>query len=295
MELAPGVVIGVAESPSQLSAMANALDEVAFTLVTFASVDRRTVQVDDLADAVTSIEKVAGGSPIAAATAVGVLRVNERLPVADGLIVESLAYSTLQGGPEFAAWLAGRRRKAATAEGEAVLLSRAGDGLTITLNRPERHNALNTAMRDGLLDALAVAASAPELSVSLGGSGPSFCSGGDLDEFGTFTDPATAHTIRTSLSIGARLEPLADRATAHIHGFTGGSGLELAAFCGQVRAAPDTQLFLPEIGLGLIPGAGGTVSIPRRIGRWRTAWLLLSGTQIGATTAREWGLVDAVV
>ena len=68
-----------------------------------------------------------------------------------------------------------------------------------------------------------------------------------------------------------------------------GSGIELAAFTDVVVAAPDTQIALPEIGLGLVPGAGGTVSLPRRIGRLRTAWLAFPGRTIDAATAQAWG------
>ncbi|MFZ0833281.1 MAG: enoyl-CoA hydratase/isomerase family protein, partial [Mycobacterium sp.] len=73
-----------------------------------------------------------------------------------------------------------------------------------------------------------------------------------------------------------------------------GSGLEMAAFCGRVEADPQSQFGLPELALGLIPGAGGTVSITRRIGRWRTAYLVLSGKSVTASTALVWGLVDVV-
>ena len=82
--------------------------------------------------------------------------------------------------------------------------------------------------------------------------------------------------------------------TTYIHGTTFGSGIELAAFTDTVIASADTQIALPEIGLGLVPGAGGTVSLPLRIGRHRTAWLGLSGRPIDAETALAWGLVDAV-
>ena len=67
------------------------------------------------------------------------------------------------------------------------------------------------------------------------------------------------------------------------------------AFAGRVEAAPDATFALPEVAMGLVPGAGGTVSIPGRIGRHRTAWLALTGERIDAPTAREWGLVDEVV
>ena len=73
-----------------------------------------------------------------------------------------------------------------------------------------------------------------------------------------------------------------------------GSGLEMAAFCGHVQARDDAVLGLPELALGLIPGAGGTVSITRRIGRWRTAYLVLSGRTIDVFTAWRWGLIDEI-
>ena len=71
-----------------------------------------------------------------------------------------------------------------------------------------------------------------------------------------------------------------------------GAGIEVAAFAGRVVADPDAVISLPELGIGLVPGAGGTVSIPARIGRHRTALMALSTRPIPATTALEWGLVD---
>ena len=79
-----------------------------------------------------------------------------------------------------------------------------------------------------------------------------------------------------------------------MHGQVLGSGLEMAAFCGWIEAQRDSVLGLPELALGLIPGAGGTVSVTRRIGRWRTAYLVLSGHTIDADTALGWGLIDAI-
>jgi enoyl-CoA hydratase/carnithine racemase len=132
--------------------------------------------------------------------------------------------------------------------------------------------------------------------VVLTGNGPSFCSGGDLAEFGTFADPASAHLARTRHSPALVLDELTVRlgraCRAEVHGQVLGSGLEMAAYCGWVQAHPDAVLGLPELSLGLIPGAGGTVSITRRIGRWRTAYLVLSGRTIDPPTALRWGLID---
>jgi enoyl-CoA hydratase/carnithine racemase len=150
-------------------------------------------------------------------------------------------------------------------------------------------------MRDELLDALAVGAADPSItSIVLEGEGPSFSSGGDLDEFGTAPDPATAHLIRLARSAGAALHAVADRVTAHIHGACFGAGIELPAFASRVVAAADTVIALPEVGMGLIPGAGGTVSLVGRIGRRRTAYLALSGVRLDAETALAWGLVDEI-
>jgi len=124
------------------------------------------------------------------------------------------------------------------------------------------------------------------------GAGPSFCSGGDLDEFGSRPDPGTAHLIRLSRSAARLVHGLRDRVEVELHGWCVGAGIELPAFAATVRAAPDTRISLPELAFGLVPGAGGTVSLPRRIGRQRTNWLAMSGATLDATTALAWGLVD---
>jgi enoyl-CoA hydratase/carnithine racemase len=85
---------------------------------------------------------------------------------------------------------------------------------------------------------------------------------------------------------------LVDRTEVRLHGPC--AGIELAAFAGRVVARPGTTFRLPEVSMGLIPGAGGTVSIPRRIGRWRTLYLALSGVLLDAQTPVGWGLVDAI-
>jgi enoyl-CoA hydratase/carnithine racemase len=131
-------------------------------------------------------------------------------------------------------------------------------------------------------------------TVVLKGDGPSFCSGGDLDQFGSAPDPATAHLIRLTRSPAALAARLGPRLEAHVHGACLGAGVELAAFARRVVAHPDSFFALPELDLGLIPGSGGTVSLPHRIGRHRTAWLALTGEWIAAGRALDWGLVDEV-
>ncbi len=235
-------------------------------------------------------------SPQASAALVQLLRQGTHLDLQQALVAESLAYSTLQSGPEFAAWLADRPPpKAPAANPEpAVEALRDGDVLRIRLNRPERRNAYSAEMRDALCESLAAAAADPAVRVVLEGAGPCFSSGGDLFEFGTLPDPATAHAIRTGRSAARLLAEIAPRVEARVHGPCVGAGSELPAFAGRVVARPDATFQLPEIRMGLIPGAGGTASLPRRIGRQRTAWLALSAQPLDAPSAREWGLVDAI-
>jgi enoyl-CoA hydratase/carnithine racemase len=216
-----------------------------------------------------------------------------------GVITESLAYSTLQAGPEFARWLDERGPARMPEIADPVVARRDGDVVAISFNRPQRHNAFSTDARAALLEALAVAQLDPSVTgIVLTGNGPSFCSGGDLAEFGTFADPASAHLARTRHSPALALDALRTRlgrsCRAEVHGRVLGSGLEMAAFCGWVDAQEDSVFGLPELSLGLIPGAGGTVSVTRRIGRWRTAYLVLSGRTLDAETALAWGLVDAI-
>lgn len=212
----------------------------------------------------------------------------------EGLVAESLVYSALQAGEEFQAWRRATPRTERPRESSAVYVERSDDELRIVLNRPARRNALNVQMRDEWLDAMAVAHADPTLQVIVSGNGPAFCAGGDLDEFGSFPSPDEAHEIRLQTSIGAAIAAIADRVTFHIHGACYGSGIELPAFAHRVVAAPDTTIALPEIGLGLIPGAGGTVSMTARIGVERMRALTLSRQPIDAQTALAWGLVDEI-
>lgn len=273
----PAVLIGVAHSDANPAA----------GLCDLVLADREAVE-----GVVGAVEQ----HPLASVALALLLRESERRTVADGLAAESAAYSMLQGGPEFAAWRASHPASPrAPDDGPRVVLQREHGRLTVTLSRPAMHNAVDARMRDELYEAFTMAASDPSLvDVVLQGGGPSFCSGGDLDEFGSRPDPASAHVVRLTRSAGRAIAMIADRVTARLHGHCLGAGIELPAFAGRVVARPGTEIALPEVGLGLVPGAGGTVSLPRRIGRHRTAYLALSGVRLDATTAHAWGLVDEV-
>jgi hypothetical protein len=248
--------------------------------------------------AVADFVDAAAQCPTAALVAAQVVRAAEPLDPVPALDVESLAYSTLQGGPEFGRWLTARRasnRPLPPAAIDPVLLDRVGDTLHITLNRPERRNAYGTALRDALVEALLLPILDNRIHrVILDGAGSSFCAGGDLDEFGHMHDAATAHLVRTRGGAGRLMAVLADRVEVRLHGYCVGAGIEIPAFASRVVARADTRLRLPEVAMGLIPGAGGTVSIPRRIGRWRALHLFVTGVEIDAAQALSWGLVDAI-
>jgi len=256
--------------------------------------DGRTVAVPDPLAALAWLQAQVDANPRAALTLAWMLREGAELSVDHGLAAESAAYSMLLAGGEFRQWLDQRGPARPIAGGERVQVSRSGDTLSIRLNRPGRRNAVDAGMRDALGEALSLAEWDGSLAVEVSGAGPSFSSGGDLDEFGTADDPPTAHLVRVTASVGAVLHRLRDRTTVRVHGVCMGAGVELPAFAGRVVAAPGTTFTLPEIGMGLIPGAGGTVSIPRRIGAPRALWLALAGVPLDAPTALAWGLVDAI-
>jgi hypothetical protein len=280
------ILVGVTSRPAH--PLTEALD---LTLTSAVTTDRTLVTCDPPA-LLGRIQAAAAANPQAAIVLAGLLRWSDTLPVRDALEAESLAYSTLLGGPEFARWLRARGPRPLPPPAEApVLMQRDRGTLTITLNRPERRNAYGAEVRDALVAALGLARQAG-LGVVLAGNGPAFCSGGDLDEFGTAPDPVTAHLIRTRAGAARVLHDLQDRTEARLHGACVGAGIELPAFAGRVTAAEGTVCRLPEVGMGLIPGAGGTVSLPRRIGRWRTLYLALTGDWLDVDTARGWGLVD---
>lgn len=254
------------------------------------------VKVADPDRHVASLYAAARRNPQASVVLGSVLRMTESLPVPAALDAESFAYSTLLGGAEFRRWLTARGpRPEPTLVGDPVLIDRDHDRLLITLNRPERRNAYGRQVRDALVEALRLPLLDDTVErIVLTGAGPSFCSGGDLDEFGTAPDLATAHLLRTRAGAGRIVHELAARIEVRVHGGCVGAGIELPAFARTLVAAPGTTFRLPEVGMGLIPGAGGTVSIPRRIGRWRTLHLALTGAAVDALTALEWGLIDEV-
>ena len=291
----PAVVVGVAED----AAVAPAPDGVDVALCRAGgAVPPGWVASDDPAAELVRLVEHVRRSAHSSVVLAQLLRLSLVLDIDAAIMAESLAYSTLQSGPAFAAWLRGRaghERKIRAEPDEVVIIERVDDRLVVTLHRPHVRNAVNSRLRDALVEALTVAAVDRSITaVELVGDGPAFSSGGDLDEFGTLSDPVSAHLARVGRSPSRLLAALAPRVTARVHGACVGAGAELAAFAGTVTALPGTHFQLPEVALGLIPGAGGTVSIPRRIGRHRAAWMGLTASVVAVETAHAWGLVDTI-
>ena len=234
--------------------------------------------------------------PNACTVALDLLNVVDLEDPARGLVQESLAYSVLQGSAEHAGWRYANKANGAAMPSGAVSVTRVGNVIHIQLDRPVARNAIDRGMRDQLFEAFTVASLDPEVSsVCLSGKGKAFCVGADLAEFGTTLDPATAHMIRMQTLPAWAILGCANKLGVHVQGACVGSGLEMAAFACRLTASPDAWFQLPELAMGLIPGAGGCVSVARRIGRKRTALLLLSGKRISTQVALEWNLIDAIV
>lgn len=237
-------------------------------------------------------------NPVTAMVLVQTARSAENINADLALDVESMAYATLQAGREFACWRSREQPDAPPVVQEAgapILLSRDGTTVQARLNRPRNRNAMNLEMRGAWMEALELLTLDDSITLMhFSGHGACFSTGGDLNEFGSFPDPATAHQVRSICSPARLLARQGSRISFYLHGACLGSGIELPAFGRRVIAHSRAFFQLPELALGLIPGAGGTVSIARRIGRQRLVWMVLSGKRIAARQALQWGLIDEI-
>jgi enoyl-CoA hydratase/carnithine racemase len=175
-------------------------------------------------------------------------------------------------------------------------LERHGNILQIIFNRPEHRNAYSVAMRDAFYQSLQLLDIDKEIDkVIVSGEGDCFCVGGDINEFGVQQDTSMAHAIRSTHNVAYLLMRHASSIEFHLHRACIGSGIELPAFAHRVVANENSFFQLPEITMGLIPGAGGTFSILRRIGRQRLVHWALSARRIDSETALAWGLIDEIM
>src|SRR3954468_15135223 len=173
-----------------------------------------------------------------------------------------------------------------------VEFQRDGGIARIFLNRPQKVNALDSALLDALADALRQVDQAVRVVV-LGGRGNAFCAGADVNELRAL-NPQTAREFIGRVHVACdAVRKLAVPVVARLHGAVIGAGLELAAACDLRVAARGTRFAMPEVRLG-IPSVVEAALLPRLIGSGRTAWLVLTGEAIDAERAQQWGLVESV-
>ena len=178
----------------------------------------------------------------------------------------------------------------------AVIYEKEGSLALVALNRPKMLNAYNVQMRDDLYQALRAVRDDPEIRVMiLRGEGPAFSTGGDVSEFGSAPSPIGAREVRWRRDVWGTLLSLPQPTIAAVHGYTVGGGMEMALLCDICIAAEDTTFFLPETGLGMIPGVGGTQTAPRAIGLGRALDMVLTGKRVDAHEALQIGLANRVV
>src|SRR3990170_6881593 len=176
-----------------------------------------------------------------------------------------------------------------------VLTARDGAVLTITLNRPEVFNALNTAVHAGLRAALEDAGAPGVRAVVIPGAGRGFCAGQDLKEFQEMPESIRERLEQTYHPNIRLIRGLEKPVIAAVNGPCAGAGLSLAAAC-DIRIASDAATFVPGfIGIGLIPDSGGSWFIHRLLGFARAFEWMTSNRKLTAAEAHAWGLVSEVV
>jgi enoyl-CoA hydratase len=167
----------------------------------------------------------------------------------------------------------------------------------ITINRPDKLNALNAATLDALHAAFDAAADDPAVRVVvLTGAGPkAFVAGADIAEMNSLTPVQGRDFSRRGTRMMRRVERMPKPVIAMVNGFALGGGLELAMCCHLRIASDAAKVGQPEINLGLIPGFGGTQRLLRLAGRAATLELCLTGTPVDAARALQLGIVNRVV
>jgi len=180
---------------------------------------------------------------------------------------------------------------------ETIIYKKKDSLAYVTLNRPHALNAYNLKMRDELYQVLSALGDDPEVRVGIfrGAGERAFCAGADLAEFLTAPSPIVARQARWARDIWGLFLSITKPLIASLHGYVLGSGLELALGCDIRLASEDAQFGLPEPGLGIIPAAGGSQTLPRVIGGAKALEILLSGRWIGAEEAYNLKLVNRVV
>ena len=180
---------------------------------------------------------------------------------------------------------------------EVLIYEKHDDVGYVTLNRPHALNAYNLQMRDELYQVLAAIKDDPDVRVVIlkGAGERAFCAGADLTEFLTAPSPVIARQVRWERDVWGLLLGITKPLIAALHGYVLGSGIEIALCCDIRIASEDAQFGVPEMGLGIIPAAGGCQTLPRVVGKASALEVLLTGRWIKAEEAHRLKLVNQVV
>jgi len=180
---------------------------------------------------------------------------------------------------------------------ETLIYEKSDNIAYVTLNRPQVLNIYNIRMRDNLYEVLQAIRDDPEVRVAIfkGAGEKAFCAGADLSEFLTAPSPVIARQVRFGRDVWGLFLSIPQPLIAAVHGYVLGSGIEIALCCDIRIASEDARFGLPEVGLGIIPAAGGTQTLPRIIGRGRALEMLLTNRWLTSGEAFQFGLVNRVV
>ena len=167
---------------------------------------------------------------------------------------------------------------------------------TITVNRPDKLNALNKDVLTDLDNALDEISANPEIrsAIITGAGNKAFIAGADISEFNSLNKDQAAVLAKRGQDIFDKIENCLKPVVAAVNGFALGGGCELALACHFIYASENAKFGQPEVNLGLIPGYGGTQRLTQVIGRNRSMELLMSGNMISAKEAMEYGMVNKV-
>jgi enoyl-CoA hydratase len=168
-----------------------------------------------------------------------------------------------------------------------------GSVARIFLNRPEKANALNSAMLSAFAAALASLDQATLRVAVIAGRGRNFCGGADAAELQALVPASAGAFVEKIHQVCAKIRRLPFPVVAKLHGAVIGAGLEIAAACDLRVAAEGTKFSMPEVRLG-IPSVVEAALLPRLMGSGRAAWLVLTGEAIDARRALEWGLIEEI-
>jgi enoyl-CoA hydratase len=177
----------------------------------------------------------------------------------------------------------------------SLLIEQEGPLTTLTLNRPDKLNALNADLLRDLGAAFTSIAGAPPRVVIVTGAGKAFSAGADISEMSAMSTVEAKRRADHGHALAALIEMVPCPVIAAVNGFALGGGCELAMACDFIYAADTAKFGQPEVNLGVIPGFGGTQRLARRIGIGRAREMVYTGEIIAADKALAIGLVNAVV